>query len=54
MRYKKRETPYDVRYYTFSEEKKPQRERIITHDDILNLRILLNTEKTMEAFLAKV
>jgi hypothetical protein len=54
MRYRKQYSPYDIRYFTYKDEGKPERERIISEDEILNLRILLNTEVSIDGLLQKV
>lgn len=54
MRYKKNYSPFDVRYYTYKDEGKPERETIISEDEILNLRILLNTETDLVTLLEKI
>lgn len=54
MRYKKRYSPFDVRYYTYKDEGRPERESVISEDDILNLKILLNTETDLQELLLKI
>ncbi|ERP31641.1 hypothetical protein [Chitinivibrio alkaliphilus] len=54
MRYRKKYSPYDIQYFSYEDEGKPRRERIISEDDILNLRILLHSKLSFEDFLQKI
>lgn len=56
MRYEKRSKEFEpmVRYSLLQDEGFPNRERIISEDEILNLRILLNTETDFDELLERL
>lgn len=51
-KYKQVDRALEIAYH--AEADRPERDTIISHDEIVNLIILLNTETDFDTFLAKI